>query len=451
MNTTLQPATHTETEPAKRAKRPRVLIIGAGFGGINAARELGGKAVDVLVLDRNNYHGFWPLLYQVATAALEEEAIAYPVRAIFRKHKNIDFQMANVGRVDFDKQMVYTDTSTYSYDYLVIAAGSANNYFGNDALAWQTYGLKDIDEAERLRNRLLYNFEQAVHERDPQRRRELMTFVIIGGGPTGVELAGAFHELIQHVLRKDYPMLDVTQARVLLVEATDRVLAAFPESLQAAAKKRLQRMGVEMKFNSPVESVNNGCLTFKGGEHLQAGAIVWAAGVKAADLAGTLRTERAKGDRVKVLPTLNLPAHPEVFVVGDMAHLEGYRDAQPFPMVAPVAIQQGKWAARNILAQIHARKARPFRYFDKGTMATIGRRAAVLDAFGFRLSGRIAWFGWFFIHLMYLVGFRNRVIVLINWAFNYFTYERGVRLITDKEWLLSPQGEPVSRGLTRRK
>jgi NADH dehydrogenase len=210
-------------------------------------------------------------------------------------------------------------------------------------------------------------------------------------------------------------------------------------------------MGVELKFNAPVESVNNGCLTFKGGETLQAGAIVWAAGVKAAELADDLQAERAKGGRVRVLPTLNLPAHPEVFVVGDMAYLEGYRDKQAYPMVAPVAIQQGKWAAKNILAGMRGRKGRSFRYFDKGTMATIGRRSAVLDAFGFKLSGRIAWFGWLFIHLMYLVGFRNRVIVLINWAFNYFTYERGVRLITDKDWLISPQGEPVSRGLARKR
>jgi NADH dehydrogenase len=428
-----------------------VLIIGAGFGGINAARELGGKDVDVLILDRNNYHGFWPLLYQVATAALEEESIAYPVRAIFRRHKNVDFQMANVNRIDLEKRTVYADPSTYTYDYLVIAAGSGNNYFGNEALAWQTYGLKDIDEAERLRNRLLFNFEQAVHEEDAERRRDLMTFVIIGGGPTGVELAGAFHELIRHVLRKDYPMLDITRARVILVEATDRVLAAFPESLQGAAKKRLEQMGVELRFNSPVESVNNGCITFKGGEMLQAGAIVWAAGVKAAELANGLEAEHAKGGRVKVLPTLNLREHQEVFVIGDMAYLEEYKEGQAYPMVAPVAIQQGKWAARNILARIKGRKGRAFRYFDKGTMATIGRRSAVLDAFGFKLSGRIAWFGWLFIHLMYLVGFRNRVIVLINWAFNYFTYERGVRLITDKEWLISPQGEPVSRGVARRK
>jgi NADH dehydrogenase len=197
--------------------------------------------------------------------------------------------------------------------------------------------------------------------------------------------------------------------------------------------------------------VNNGIITFKGGEQMRAGAVVWSAGVKAADLANALQAEHAKGGRVKVLPTLNLPDHPEVFVIGDMAYLEGYRDGQAFPMLAPVAIQQGKWAGKNILARVRGRKLRPFRYFDKGTMATIGRRSAVLDAFGFKLSGRIAWFGWLFIHLMYLVGFRNRVIVLINWAFNYFTYERGVRLITDKEWLINPQGEPVSRGLTRRK
>lgn len=450
--TGIAPGTEDEPQDASPSTgKPRVLIIGAGFGGINTARELGGKDVEVLILDRNNYHGFWPLLYQVATAALEEEAIAYPVRAIFRKYKNIDFQMANVTSIDFDKRIVYTDASTYMYDYLVMAAGSANNYFGNNTLAYQTYGLKDIDEAARLRNRLLYNFEQAVHERDPKRRRDLMTFIIIGGGPTGVELAGAFSELILHVLRKDYPMLDITQARVILVEATERILAAFPDSLQAAAKKRLQKMGVELKLNSPVESVNNGCITFKDGSELQAGAIVWAAGVKAAELAGSVVAERAKGGRVKVLPTLNLPDHSEVFVIGDMAYLEGFNKDQAYPMVAPVAIQQGKWAAKNIVAHTRGLKMRPFKYFDKGNMATIGRRAAVLDAFGIRLHGRLAWFGWLFIHLMYLVGFRNRVIVLINWAFNYFTYERGVRLITDKDWLISPQGEPVSRGTPRKK
>ncbi len=436
--------------PTGPSHKPRVLIVGAGFGGINAAQALGGKDVDVLILDRNNYHGFWPLLYQVATAALEPESIAYPVRAIFRRYKNIDFQMAEVQRIDFNNKCVYTDAAVYSYDYLVIAAGSANNYFGNNSLAWQTYGLIDIDEAERLRNRILYNFEQAVHELNPERRRDLLTFVIIGGGPTGAELAGAVIELIRHVLRKDYPMLDVKEARVILVEASDHILLAFPESLQRKATKKLEKMGVEIKLTSPVESVQNGCLTFKDGTSLQAGTIVWAAGVRSAELADALQVERARGARVKIERTLNLPAHPNVFVIGDMAYLEGYK-GQAYPMVAPVAIQQGKWAANNILLQSSARKMRPFHYFDKGNLATIGKSYAILDAFGVRLSGRVAWLGWLFVHIMYLVGFRNRLIVLTNWAFNYFTYERGVRLITSKDWLINPAGEPVSRQMPRRK
>lgn len=435
----------------RRTGRPSVLIIGAGFGGANAAQTLGNKDVEVLMLDRNNYHGFWPLLYQVATAGLEPESIAYPVRAIFRRYHNVDFQMANVQKIDLDKKAVYTDHSTYTYDYLILAAGSANNYFGNPSLAWQTYGLKDIDEAERLRNRLLYNFEQAVHEQDPERRRELMTFVIIGGGPTGVELSGAFAELIQHVLGKDYPMLEVAQARVILVEAGDRILATFPDSLQKSAARKLASMGVEIKLNSPVESVHNGCVLLKDGGELQAGAVVWAAGVRASEIADALQVEQGKSARVKVNPTLNLAGRPEVFVIGDMSYLEGYKDRQSYPMVAPVAIQQGKRAANNILLHLKGKRMRPFHYFDKGNLATIGRRFAIMDAFGFKLSGRIAWFGWLFIHIMYLVGFRNRLIVLTNWAFNYFTYERGVRLITSKDWLISPQGEPVSRQVQRRK
>ncbi|MEO8286671.1 MAG: NAD(P)/FAD-dependent oxidoreductase [Chloroflexota bacterium] len=429
----------------KSTRRPRVLIVGAGFGGINAAQALGNTDVDVLILDRNNYHGFWPLLYQVATAALEPESIAYPVRAIFRRYRNVDFQLAQVQRIDFENKCVYADSAVYGYDYLVLAAGSTNNYFGNNSLGWQTYGLKDIDEAERLRSRILYNFEQAVHERNDERRRELMTFVIIGGGPTGAELAGAVAELIRHVLRKDYPMLDVKEARVILVEASDKILMAFPESLQKDAAKKLNKMGVEIMLHSPVESVNNGCLSFKDGKQLQAGTIVWAAGVRAAELADALQVELGKGARVKVKPTLNLPEHPDVFVIGDMAYLEGYKDGQAYPMIAPVAIQQGKQVGKNILLHVAGRKMRPFRYFDKGNLATIGKSYALMDAFGLRLSGRVAWLGWLFVHIMYLVGFRNRLIVLTNWAFNYFTYERGVRLITSKEGMTNADGEPVSK------
>ena len=432
-------------------RRPRVLIVGAGFGGINAAHALGNKDVDVLILDRNNYHGFWPLLYQVATAALEPESIAYPVRAIFRRFHNVDFQLDDVRRVDFDNKRVYADSSVYDYDYLILAAGSTNNYFGNDALATQTYGLKDIDEAERLRNRILYNFEEAVHERDSERRRVLMTFVIIGGGPTGTELSGALSELIQHVLRKDYPMLDVKDARVILVEAGDTILATFPQSLQNSATRKLVKLGVQLKMKSPVQTVSNGTITFKDNSTLKAGTIIWAAGVRAAELTDALPAERAKGARVKVNTTLNLATHPEVFVVGDMSYLEGYTGNQAYPMLAPVAIQQGKWAAGNVLRLIGGRKMRPFHYFDKGNLATIGRSFAVMDAFGIRLSGWPAWIAWIFVHIMYLVGFRNRLIVLTDWAFNYFTYDRGVRLITNRDWLINPQGEPVSRAQPRSK
>ncbi|HET9494896.1 MAG TPA: NAD(P)/FAD-dependent oxidoreductase [Chloroflexia bacterium] len=437
-----------ESHPEEKRghRRPRVLIIGAGFGGINAARTLAGKDVNVLILDRNNYHGFWPLLYQVATAALEPESIAYPVRAIFRSSHNVDFQMAEVRSIDLDARIVHTDAAVYSYDYLVLAAGTTNNYFGNPDLAWQTFGLKDIDEAEMLRNRVLYNFEQAVYETNPLRRRELMSFVIIGGGPTGVELAGAFAELINHVLRKDYPMLDMSDARVTLIEASDKILAAFPESLQNAARRKLEEMGVEIRMQSPVESVTGGEIVFKDGSKMPGGTIVWAAGVKAAEIVETIEVAQARGGRVQVAPTLNVPERPEVFVVGDMTYLEGYKDGQAYPMVAPVAIQMGKWAAKNILAQAKGGRMRKFRYFDKGNLATVGRSFAIMDAFGLRLSGRIAWLGWVFVHIMYLVGFRNRLIVLTNWAFNYFNYERGVRLITSRARQLAGQGEPVSRG-----
>jgi len=412
--------------------RPRVVIVGSGFGGLNAAKVLEGKNLDVVLLDKNNYHGFWPLLYQVATAGLESEAIAYPVRAIFRKGRNVNFRMTTVRGVDLESRLVFTDGAPEPYDFLIMAAGSANNYFGNDALAAETLGLKDITEAEVLRNRILYSFEQAATERDPDRRQALLTFVVIGGGPTGVEMAGALSELIRFVLRKDYAMLDVLQARVILIEAAGSVLANFPENLRRKAQRRLEGMGVELRLNAPVDDVEKGLVRLKGGAQIASNTVIWAAGVRASRLAETLGAEQAKQARVKVEPTLHLAGHPEVFVVGDMAYLEGYKGKEAYPMVAQVAIQQGKRAARNILARVTGSPMRPFRYFDMGTMATIGRRAAVLDAFGVHLSGRLAWFGWLLIHIFYLIGFRNRLIVITNWAFNYFTYERGVRLITGR-------------------
>lgn len=416
--------------------RPRVVIIGAGFGGLNAARELGGKDVDVLMIDRNNYHGFWPLLYQVATAGLEPESVAYPVRAIIRRYSNIGFMMAEVTRVDLAAKLVYTNTTALPYDYLIIAAGSANNYFGNDTLAEYTFGLKDVEDAELLRNTVLANFEYAVSEIDPQVRRRLMTLVVVGGGPTGVELAGAFAELVNHVLVHDYPMLDISEARVVLVEASGTVLASFPPNLQAEALARLRRMGVEVRLNQALASAEQDLVSFADGTSLEASVVVWAAGVKGAGVAETLGIPLARGGRIPVQPTLNLATHPEVFVVGDIAYLEDprmQRQGRPpaaYVMVAPVAIQMAERAARNILARMRRRELRPFRYFDKGNMATIGRRAAVLDSFGIRLTGYLAWVGWLVVHLMFLVGFRNRVVVLLNWAYSYFTYDRGMRLIT---------------------
>lgn len=413
----------------ERRARPRVVIVGAGFGGLAAARELADADVDVLMINRTNYHGFWPLLYQVATAGLEPESIAYPVRAILRRYRNADFLLAEVNGVDFEKRAVLTDVGPVMYDYLVLAAGSTTNFFGNERFERYTLGMKDLDEAQRLRNHILTCFEHAVAETDPARRAALLTFVVVGGGPTGVELAGAFIELIRHVMRKDYPMLDVCQAHVVLVEATDRVLATFPESLQRAALDRLQRMGVDVRLSAPVADTRPGVLVFKDGTELEAETIVWAAGVRASPLAEALGVALGRGARVKVEPTLTLPGHPEVFVIGDMAYLEGYRPGVPYPMVAPVAIQMGEQAARNIIARTRRNPMKPFRYFDKGQMATIGRSAAVLDAFGIQLTGWPAWVGWLFVHLMELVGFRNRALVLLNWAYSYFTYDRGVRLI----------------------
>jgi NADH dehydrogenase len=420
--------------PDKPRQRPKVVVVGAGFGGMSVARALANQDVDVLVLDRNNYHGFWPLLYQVATAGLEPESIAYPVRAILRKYPNTDFQMAEVRGIDFENRRVLTDGAAIGYDYVVLAAGSANNYFGNDALAHETFGMKDIDEAETLRNHVLTAFEQAVREPDPEARAALLTFVMVGGGPTGVELAGAFAELIRHVLKRDYPTLNMAEARVVLVEATDKVLATFPARLQQKARRKLEQMGVEVRLSTPLAGVEGNLVRFKDGATLRAATVVWAAGVRAAALADALGVELGRGARVKITPTLHLPDRPEVFVIGDMAYLEGFNGTNAaYPMVAPVAMQQGEQAARNILAAVGGRTLKPFRYFNKGQMATIGRRAAVLDAFGVRVGGLIAWLGWLFIHLMEMIGFRNRLIVFANWVYNYFTYDRGIRIISRGE------------------
>jgi NADH dehydrogenase len=424
-----------------RGRRRRIVIVGAGFGGLSAARTLAGQPVDVLMINRTNYHGFWPLLYQVATAGLEPEAIADPVRAMLRRYPNVDFRMGDVTGVDFQRRQVLTDGEAIPYDGLIIAAGSTNNYFGNHELAERTFGMKDIDEAEALRNQVLLRFEEAVRTSDRQRREALMTFVIVGGGPTGVELAGAFAELIRHVLRRDYPALARDAARVILVEAGDAILAAFPPKLRESAASRLAKMGVDVRLQTAVDRVEDDRVVFRDGSGLATTTVIWAAGVKASDLADRLGVPQARGGRVPVTPELHLPDREEVFVIGDMASLEDPKDGRPYPMVAQVAIQQGRQAAENLIAQWSGAPMQPFRYHDKGSMATIGRRAAVFDAYGIRMTGLIAWLGWLFVHLIYLIGFRNRMVVLTNWAYNYFTYDRGVRIITSTR---NPHVHPVS-------
>jgi len=415
------------------ARRPRVVVVGAGFGGISVARDLRKAPVDVLVLDRNNYQGFWPLLYQVATGIVETQEIAYPVRALLRKHKNADFRMAEVRGVDLESREVLTDGESFSYDYLVLAGGSTTNFFGNDGLAEHAFGMKNVEDADRLRNHILSAFEAAARTDDPVRRDALLTFVLVGAGPTGVELAGQLSLLVRRTLAREFPSLDLGRARVILVNAGESVLETFPERLQRDALRRLEGMGVELRLGQVVESVEDGIVTFADGSRIGSTTVVWAAGVRAADLAGTLDAPLGRAGRVQVTPSLHLDEHPEVFVVGDMAYLEGYNGGGAYPMVAQVAMQQGRLAAKNIMARESRRPLGRFKYFDKGQMAIIGRRSAVVDGFGVQLRGGLAWLAWLGLHLLYLRGFRNRLVVMLDWVSAFVSPTRGAGVITRPE------------------
>jgi NADH dehydrogenase len=411
-------------------RRPRVVVVGAGFGGMSAAHALRKAPVDVLVVDRNNYNGFWPLLYQVATGIVETQDIAYPVRSLLRKQKNVDFRLAEVHAVDFDAKRVVTDGEPLEYDYLVLAGGSTTNHFGNAELAAHTFGLKDVEEADRLRNHILSATEAAARTRDWNLRRSLLTFVIVGGGPTGVELAGQLSLLLHRTMPREFPNLDLSLARVILVNASDGILDSFPPKLRAYAQRRLEALGVELRLDDVVTSVADRTVHFRSGSTLDATTVVWAAGVRACDLAGTIGVSVGRGGRVEVTPTLQLPEHDDVYAIGDMAYLEGYKGGGAFPMVAQVAMQQGRLAAQNIAARVAGRAPREFRYLDKGQMAVIGRRTAVMDGFGLRLRGVPAWLGWFGLHILYLHGFRNRLIVLLDWLLAFTSRTRSAGVIT---------------------
>ncbi|MDT8902471.1 NAD(P)/FAD-dependent oxidoreductase [Anaeroselena agilis] len=416
----------TSNNPPARAN-PAVVIVGGGFAGLQAAKALSGEPLDVILLDRNNYHLFQPLLYQVATAGLGPEDISYPLRAILRGYGNVAFRMADVCGVDLAGRRVLTDGGAISYDYLLLAVGAETSFFGLESVAANAVGLKNLADALTLRNHILRMFELASREQDPAIRRELLTFVVAGGGATGVESAGGLAELVHLVLAKDYPELDFAEVSLILLEGGDRLLLALPASLAAYAARALRKMRVEIRFRSRVAGFDSRTITLADGAAIAARTIVWAAGVKAAALIATLGVPADRLGRAIVAETLQLPGHPEVFVAGDAACRE--QDGGPLPMIAPVAVQQAILAAANIAALAAGRQPAALVYKDPGTLATIGRSTAVAAIGRWRFAGFTAWLLWLVIHLIRLVGFRNRFIVTINWAWDYFFYERAIRLI----------------------
>jgi len=412
--------------------KKRIVIVGMGFGGIRAARVLAGSGHEVILVDRNNYHLFQPLLYQVATAGLEQESIAHSIRAMARSWPGTRFHLAEVSGVDLAARKIQTNGGSIDYDYLVVGAGSITNYFGLESVERHAFDLKELTDAETLRNHILTAFERAVNEPDPARKRALMTFVIVGGGPTGVEFAGALIELVHFVLSRDYPELSTHAARVVLVEATDTLLATMPEKLRTYTLRKLRSMSVEVLLNARVVDAGPERVILHDGAVIPGHTLFWSAGVKAAPIAALLGAPQKAGGRIPVEPDLTLPGHPEVFIIGDMAYLE--QDSAVLPMSAPVAMQMGIYAGKAILAKAEGKTLPPFRYRDKGTMATIGRSAAVATSFGFNFQGYLAWLVWLLLHLYYLIGFRNRIVVMLNWIWYYWFHERQVRLITRREY-----------------
>lgn len=413
--------------------RPRVVIVGAGFGGLQAAKQLRNKPVDLSIIDRRNHHVFQPLLYQVALAELAPSNIAVPIRSLFRKCANVRVVLAAVTAVETEHRQLHLDSGEcVPYDYLILAAGAKTSYFGHDEWARVAPGLKSLEDAIEIRKRILSMFEYAEKCRDAGERQEYLTFVVIGGGPTGVEMAGAIAEMARVTMARDFRNFDPSIARVILAEGADRILGTFHPDLSAYATRALEKRGVEVRTHALASAIDETGLML-GDEHIRARTIIWAAGVTASTLAKTLGEVDRMG-RIPVLSDLTIAGHSEIQVIGDMARVET-ADGKILPAVSPVAIQQGKHAARNILRAISGQKPLPFSYFDKGMMATIGRNSAVADLRFVRFRGYCAWLAWLFLHIMYLVGFRNRIITLFEWAYAYFSFNKGSRLIT---WNLHP-------------
>jgi len=410
---------------------PHVVIVGGGFGGLYAARELSRHPVRITLVDRRNHHLFQPLLYQVATAALSPADIATPLRHILSRRRNVTVFLAEAERLDLHARRVILTDGELGYDAVILAAGASHSYFGHDEWELAAPGLKSLEDALEIRRRVLLAYEAAERCADATERQALLRFVVIGGGPTGVELAGALAEISRKTVAADFRVIDPTQAHILLLEAGPRVLPSFPEELSGKAEAQLRRLGVEVRTGAPVTNVTPDAV-WVGGKQIRSRAIVWAAGVAASPLARRLGVELDRAGRVPVEPDLSVPGYPEAFVIGDLAAFFHQDDGQPLPGLAPVAIQQGRTAAENVWRRLQGRPPRRFRYRDKGNIATIGRASAVAVVRGFRLSGFVAWLAWLLVHIFFLIGFRNRFVVLFEWAWAYLTYQRGARLITGR-------------------
>ncbi len=412
----------------EQTNNPRVVIVGAGFGGLVAARALARYPVRITLIDRQNFHTFQPLLYQVATAGLSPGEIAAPIRWILRNRRNIEVLMAEVQDFDLARKVVKLPDSEISYDYLVVASGASHAYFGHDE--WEPFapGLKTIEDALEIRRRVLLAFELAERQANAEKEQVQLNFVVVGGGPTGVELAGTLAEIARRALTNEFRTIDPRKTRIVLVEGGPRILPAYPDDLSRSAEEQLKRLGVEVHTSAMVTNVTPGAVHM-GETQLSAAVILWAAGVAASPLGKKLGAPVDRAGRVAVNPDLSLPGHPEVFVIGDLATLAD-KHGKPLPGIAPVAMQEGKTAAHNIGAELRGEPRKNFHYFNKGNLATIGRAAAVAEFGKIHISGFVAWLAWLFVHVFFLIGFRNRIIVLVQWAWSYFTYERGARLIT---------------------
>lgn len=431
-------------ERKSKAGAPKVVIIGAGFAGLWVAKKLNKQPVEAFLIDKTNYHTFLPLLYQVAAAEIEPEEIAYPVRTILRDMKNVDFVMTEIHSIDFDKQLVISKDITIAYDYLVIAAGSATQFFNTPGALEHSYQLKSLEHAIMLRSQILRCFELAVVEGDEARRKRLLTFTIIGGGATGVEFAGALAELVHGPLVKDFPTINFDEVRVLLLEAANGVLLSYPKSLQDYTVESLRGMGVDVMLETFVSEVTENSVVLKDKGIIETETVVWTAGVKGESIAESIGLPCSRSGRVNVLPTLQVENHENIYVIGDIAGFE--QDGEALPMLAPVATQQGQVAAQNILNQIDGKPTEQFKYVDRGMMVTIGRKKAIALVGTKPFKGLFAWIMWLVIHLYNLIGFKNRIVVFLHWANDYIFYERAIRLILPfkKTSLLSKNGRKDS-------